>query len=74
MKYVYCIETGFFMKLQQLGGAKVVESSDLGMGVAKGVEPASVVKYSQCYRSALKECVMGLKSELKSKHTKEKLL
>ncbi len=40
------------------------------VGVAKGVEPKDVVHYSKCYRSALKECVMGLRKELESEYYK----
>ena len=46
------------MKLQRLATAA---------GNDKGAEPKEVVKFSQLYRSAVRECVIGLKSELQSK-------
>ena len=42
------------MELQQMGGDK-------------GVEPADVLKYSQLYRSALHECVLGLQKMIEGK-------
>ena len=51
---VVCVFSAFFMELQQMGGEK-------------GVESADVLKYSQLYRSALHECVLGLQKMIEGK-------